>query len=69
MHEHLIKWLSDYSKVNCDVRKNGSWHGIKTDILRITYYVLSILILKSVLVFFTFVPISFDGSDLIIAQL
>ena len=29
--------------------KDASWHGIKTDILRITYYIFSILIPKSVL--------------------
>ena len=54
-----------YSKVYCDVRKNGSWHIIKTDILRITYSIFSILIPKSVLVFFTFTPISIDDTDLI----
>ena len=59
----------DNLKVYCDVKKHGSWHGIKTDILRITYYIFSILIPKSVLVFFTFAPNSFDNSDLIFARL
>ena len=58
-----------YSKVYCDVRKNGSWHRIKTDILRIAYSIFSILIPKSVLVFFTFAPTSFGDTDLIITQL
>ena len=49
--------------------KDGSWHGIKTDILRITYSIFSILIPKSVLVFFTFGPTSFDDTNLIIARL
>ena len=49
--------------------KDGSWHGIKEDILRITYSIFSILIPKSVLVFFTFAPTSFDDTDLIIARL
>ena len=49
--------------------KDGSWHGIKTDILRITYSIFSILIPKSVLVFFTFAPTSFDDTNLIIARL
>ena len=43
--------------------KDGSQHGIKTDILRVTYSIFSILILNSVLVFFTFTPISFDDTD------
>ena len=43
--------------------KDGSWHGIKTDILRITYSIFSILIPKSVLIFFTFGPTSFDDTD------
>ena len=51
------------------LEKDGFWHGIKTDILRIKYSILSILIPKSVLVFFTFTPVSFDDTDLIIAQL
>ena len=58
-----------YSKVYCDVRKNGSWHRIKIDILPITYSIFSILIPKSVLVFFTFAPTSFGDTDLIIAEL
>ena len=33
--------------------KDGSWHEIKTDTLRITHYIFSILIPKSVYVFFT----------------
>ena len=36
--------------------KVGYWHGIRTDILRIAYPILHILISKSVLVFFTFAP-------------
>ena len=51
------------------LEKDGFWHGIKTDILRIKYSILSILIPKSVLVFFTFTRVSFDDTDLIIAQL
>ena len=43
--------------------KYGPWHGIKTNILGITYYIFSIIIPKSVLVFFTFTPTSFDDSD------
>ena len=60
-----------YSKFIVMSEKDGFWHGIKTDILRITYsmFTISILIPKSVLVFFTFVPISFDDTDLIIARL
>ena len=54
------------SKVYCDVRKRSDWHGTKTDILNITYYIFHILIPKSVLVFFTFAPTSFHGRDLII---
>ena len=49
--------------------EDGSWHGIKEDILRITYSIFSILIPKSVLVFFTFAPTSFDDTYLIIARL
>ena len=49
--------------------KDGSWHGNKTDILRITYSKFRILIPKSVLVIFTFVPTSFGDTDLIIARL
>ena len=49
--------------------KDGSWHETKIDILCITYSIFSILILKSVLVFSTFVPTSFDDTDLIIARL
>ena len=49
--------------------KDGSWHGIKTDTLRITYSIFSILIPKLVLVFFTFAPTSFDDTNLIIARL
>ena len=52
-----------YSKVYCDVEKDGSWHGIKTDMLRITYSIFSILIPKSLLVFFKFAPTSFDDTD------
>ena len=43
--------------------KDGSWHEIKTDILRITYSIFSILIPKSVLVSFKFAPTSFDDTD------
>ena len=50
------------------LEKNGSCHGIKTDILRITYSIFSTLIPKSVLVFFIFNPTSFDDTDLIIAR-
>ena len=46
---------------------DGFWHGIKTDILRITYSTFNILIPKSVLVFFTFTVTSFVDTDLIIA--
>ena len=49
--------------------KDGSWHGNKTDILRITYSKFRILIPKSVLVIFTFAPTSFGDTDLIIARL
>ena len=48
--------------------KDGSWHGIKIDISCITYSIFSILIPKSVLVFFTFAPTSFDDIDLIIVR-
>ena len=40
--------------------KGGCWHGIKTDILRIIYFIFHVLNLKSVLVFFTVAPTSFD---------
>ena len=43
--------------------KYVSWHGIKTDILRISYSIFIILIPKSVLVFFTFASTSFDDTD------
>ena len=43
--------------------KDASWHGIKTDILCITYSIFSILISKSVLILFTFAPTSFDETD------
>ena len=56
----------DCSKVYVMSEKYGSWHGIKTDMLRITYYIFSTLIPKSVLVFFTFTPPLFDDSNLII---
>ena len=37
-----------YLKVYCvDKKKDGSWHGIKTDILRITYSIFNLLIMKS----------------------
>ena len=49
--------------------KDGSCHGLKTDILHISYSIFNILIPKSVLVFFAFVPTSFDDTDLIIARL
>ena len=49
--------------------KDGSLDGTKTDILRITYSIFSILIPKSVLVFFKIAPISFDDTNLIIARL
>ena len=48
--------------------KDCSWHGNETDILRITYSILRILIPKSVLVIFTFAHTSFDDTDLIIAR-
>ena len=57
----------DYSKVYCDVRKR--WFLAWNQNRHITYYIFSILIPKSVYVFFTFAPISFDDSDLIIARL
>ena len=57
----------DYSKVYCDVRKR--WFVAWNQNRHITYYIFSILILKSVLVFFTFVPTGFDDTDLIIARL
>ena len=91
MHEHLIKWVSEFIKKNRKrgatymlalrrvvlviqkfimmPEKDGSWHGIKTDTLRITYSIFSILIPKLVLVFFTFAPTSFDDTNLIIARL
>ena len=53
------------------LEKDGSWNGIKIDLLRITYSILSILIPKSVLVFFTFAtppPPSIDDTDFIIAR-
>ena len=43
--------------------KYVSWHGIKTDILRVSYSIFIILIPKSVLVFFTFASTSFDDTD------
>ena len=46
----------DYSKVIVMSEKDGSWYGIKTDISRIAYSIFSILISKSVLVFFKFAP-------------
>ena len=49
--------------------KGGCWHGTKTDILCITYSILQTLILKSVLVFFTFTLASVDDTDLIIVRL
>ena len=55
----------DYSKVYCDIRKR--WFVARNQNRHITYYIFSILILKSVLFFFTFAPISFDEADLIIA--
>ena len=57
----------DYLKVMSE--KDGSWHGIKADVLRIKYSIFSILIPKSVVVFFTLAPTSFDDTDLIIAWL
>ena len=42
--------------------EGGCRHGIKTDILRISYFIFRILILKSVLVFFTFALTSFDNN-------
>ena len=56
-------------KFNVMSKKDSSWHGIKTDILRITYSIFSILISKSVLVYFILAPTSFDDTDLIIAWL
>ena len=47
--------------------KDGCWHGIKINI--IYYIALHILIPKSVLVFHTIAPTSFDDSNFIIAQL
>ena len=42
--------------------EGGCRHGIKTDILRISYFIFHILILKSVLVFFTIALTSFDNN-------
>ena len=56
-----------YSKVYCDVRKG--WFLAWNPKRHITYYILHILIPKSVLAFFTFVLTSFDDTDLIIAWL
>ena len=49
--------------------KCGCWDGTKTDILCIRYSIFHILILKSVLIFFTFATISFDDTGLIIVLL
>ena len=59
----------DYSNFYCYVRKRWPLAWDQTDILRITYSILYILILKSVLVFFTFTHASFDDTDFIIARL
>ena len=58
-----------YSKVYCDVRRSLLLAWNQTDILCITNSIFHILIPKSVLVFFTFAPTSFDDIDLIIARL
>ena len=42
--------------------EGGCRHGIDTDILRISYFIFHILILKSLLVFFTFALTSFDNN-------
>ena len=49
--------------------KDGSWHGIKASILGIIYSIFNIIILKSVLVFFTFTHTLYDDTELIIAWL
>ena len=58
--------LSD-SKVYCNVRT--IWFLAQNQNSRITYSVFSILIPKSVLIFFTFTHTSSDDTDVIIARL
>lgn len=55
------------SKVYCDVTKSLllTWNQNK----QITYYILHILLSKSVLVFFILAPILFDDTYFIIARL
>ena len=57
----------DYSKVYCDDTERWllPWNQNK----HITYYIFHMLILKSVLLFHTFAPTSFDDSNFIIARL
>ena len=57
----------DYSKVYCDVTERWllPWNQNK----HIIYYIFHMLILKSVLLFHTFAPTSFDDSNFIIARL
>ena len=58
----------DYSNVYCDVTER--WLLAWNQNNYITYYIFHKVITKSVLVFFTFVPTSFDDhTDFIIAQL
>ena len=83
MHKNLIRWLSkiikkkgsviSYARLLGDAivkflvmsGKDGYWRGIKANII---YYIFHTLIPKSVLVFHTFAPISFDDSNFIIAR-
>ena len=59
----------DYSKVYCDVRKRWFLTWNQNSHITITYSIFSILIPKSVLVFFTLARTSLDDPDLIIARL
>ena len=57
----------DYSKLYCDVTEQ--YLLVLNQNKNITYYIFHIRIPKSVLVFFTFAPTSFDDFDFIIARL
>ena len=62
---HICQFLGVVSIIQKFIamsQKDGSWQGIKADILGITYYIFSQLIPKSVLVFFIFAPTSFNDS-------
>ena len=80
VHKHLIKWLSKIIKkkaechlcqaprrrcleVYCDVRER--WLLVRNQNKHIIYYIFHILIPKSVLVFHTSAPTSFDDYDFI----